>query len=266
MRYRLLALDIDDTLVDKQKRILPENLAAIRRAQAAGVYVTVITGRGYFGSSPVWKELEIQGLIGNYGGAVIMNTQNDQIAFQTLLDADLVSEILEYAHETKVHIQLYQNDKVIFEKANDFTEQYVGIFHLPHAIEPEIRKIRWENVPKMLVAVEPTKEKQVAQSWMERFGDRLGVHLSMPGYIELNRRGAHKGGALCWIAQQMGISIKETVAIGDNTLDLEMIQAAGLGACVGDGNETVKSVADVITPTCEDGGVAWLIDRYILGA
>lgn len=265
MKYRLLALDIDDTLVDKQKRILPVNLAAIRRAQKAGIYVTVITGRGYFGSSPVWKQLGIQGLIGNYGGAVIMDTRNDQVVFQTLLEADLVEELLEYAYETQVHIQLYQNDKVIFEKENDFTKQYVGIFHLPHAIEPDIRKIRWENVPKMLVAVEPKMEKQVAQKWMDRFGDRLGVHLSMPGYIELNGRGAHKGGALCWIAQQMGIDINETAAIGDNTLDLEMIEAAGLGACVGDGNEAVKKIANIITPACEDGGVAWLIDHYILG-
>jgi len=266
MKYRLLALDIDDTLVDKKKRILPENLSAIRRAQEAGIYVTVITGRGYFGSSPVWKQLDIQGFIGNYGGAAIMDTRNDQVAFQALLDADLVSELLEFAYEMKVHIQLYQNDKVVFEKESEFTKQYVGVFHLPHAIEPAIRKIRWENVPKMLVAVEPQKEKQVAQKWIDRFGSRIGVHLSMPGYIELNRPGAHKGSALCWIAKQMGIDIKETVAIGDNTLDLEMIEAAGLGACVGNGNDIVKNAADIITPACENGGVAWLIDHCILGA
>lgn len=92
--YQLLVLDIDDTLTLSPYDVPAENLAAIRRAQAAGIYVTIATGRGYLGSAAIRKAIGMQGPVINYGGAVIHDTRTDAPIFQTTLPPALVRELL----------------------------------------------------------------------------------------------------------------------------------------------------------------------------
>lgn len=264
MKYKILAMDIDDTLVSDAVTISKENIEAIKRAQAAGVFVTIATGRGYFGSSPIWKQLGIEGYVINYGGAIVMDTRTNQPAFATEVKNDLLQEALDYAHVRGVHAQIYQGDTIIMEKENDFAKWYVSRLQLPFEIDPDIRKKNWKNVPKVLYLASPEDAERLIPEVQAHFGERLKVSGSKPGYVEINAPEANKGTGLAAVAKMMGIAQEETVAVGDNTLDEEMIIWAGLGAAVGDAQERIKSLADVIVPNCDDHGVAWLIDHYIL--
>ena len=264
MKYKLLVMDIDDTLVYNSGRVSDANLNAINRAREAGVYVTLATGRGYYASSHVWKQLGLSTYIINYGGAVIMDSASDKPVFVTALDNAYVQEILRMADELGLHAHIYQGDRIIYEKPHEYGIQYTRTLNLPYTIDPDIRNKYWEDVPKVLIITENERVGELLPMFAKHFENRVYVSASSPGFIEFNQLGANKGTAAAMLAERLGISREETVAIGDNTLDFEMIKWAGLGAVVENGNEKLKAIADVITPSCKDDGVAWLIDNYIL--
>ncbi len=265
MKYKALFLDIDDTLICKTTTISKGNLDAIRRAQEAGIFVTIATGRGYMGASVIWKQLNLQGPVIVFGGACIMDTRTDSPIFLAGVDTALIREAFAYAKEWGLTAQLYQGDAVICEAENEFTRGYTANQKLPCVIDPKLTEKDWFDVPKVLVYTEPgDTETEMIQRFAERFSDRLEVATSRPGYIELNKLGSNKGTAILKAAELLGIRPEETVAVGDNTLDLQMIQMAGLGVCVENGQQVVKDVADIIAPACNKDGVAWVIDHIML--
>lgn len=265
MRYKSLFLDIDNTLISKHQPVSPSNLAAIRRARDAGIYVTVATGRGYLGSRPIWKDaLAIEGYIIVYGGACIMDTRDDTAVFSAEIQPELITEALEAAREWGLFAQIYEDDAVICENESDFATYYTNFQRLPLRIEPAIRQKTWRHVPKVLVISPPEKELEMLERFKERFSGRMEVASSNPGFIELNKHGVHKGTTMLRLASMLGIAQEETAAIGDNTLDLEMIRMAGLGMCVENGQQAVKDCADAIIPACDDDGVAYAINHYLM--
>lgn len=265
-KYKLLAIDIDDTLLPRLGRISDRNKAAIKRAEDAGVYVTIATGRGYHGSSRVREELGIDRLIINYGGAVINDPKSGEPFMVTELDSAVVNEIMDLASELGLHVHLYQGDQIVYEHEDEheYGRLYSEHLGLPARIEPNVRKMVWHNVPKVLVITEPERVPELLPYFREKLNGRAAVSASSPGFIEFNKIGASKGSALKLIADHLGIPRERTAAVGDNTLDKEMIEWAGIGCCVEDGNEEVKAIADVIAPACADDGVAWFIDNYVL--
>lgn len=265
MEYKAIFLDVDDTLIGSDKKVSPGNLAAIKRARQAGKLVTIATGRGYKGSSAIWREIGIQGPVIVYGGACVMDTRGGEILFTADIAPSLITEALEFSHELGLIAQIYQGDAVIVEEDNDISRRYVSLMDLPYHIDADIRRREWRDVPKVLAFAPLAQEQEMVQKYRERFQGRLEVASSKPGYIELNRYGSNKGTTMLRLAEQMGFSREELIAVGDNTLDLQMIEMAGLGVCVENGQQVVKDIADVIAPACDADGVKWVIDRYFFG-
>lgn len=264
LKYKLLAMDIDDTLLPRGGVISEANKKAIKAAEEAGVYVTIATGRGFLGSKKVWSELGLKRLIINYGGAMINDSATGKPFFVTELEPDTVRYIMDLADELDLHAHLYQGDEIVYEKEHVYGTLYSEALSLPKRIEPAIRSIEWRNVPKVLIITEPERVEGLLPYFSEKLKGLAAVSASSPGFIEFNKIGASKGTALELLANHLGISREETAAIGDNTLDLEMIKWAGLGCCVEDGNELCKAFARVIAPACRDDGVKWFIDNFIL--
>ena len=262
MNYKLLITDIDDTLVANAGPVSQRNAEAIARARAAGVYVTLATGRSYTGTERVVKQLGLDTYVINFGGAVITDTKTGKPICVTELEDCYIHEILDLAADLGVHAHIYRDDCVIYEKTCGFVEAYVRTLDLPHRVEPRIRNMHWSNVPKALIITERAKE--LAPMFKKHFEGRVHVSESSKGFIEFNQLGANKGSAAELIRKGLNIPIEQTASIGDNTLDYELIEWAGLGAAVENANETVKQAADVIIPACDEDGVAWFIDNYIL--
>lgn len=264
--YQLLVLDIDDTLTLSPYDVPAENLAAIRRAQAAGIYVTIATGRGYLGSAAIRKAIGMQGPVINYGGAVIHDTRTDAPIFQTALPPALVRELLLLGRELGVHAHIYQGDGIVYEKENPAADAYHRFLNLPYAIDPEVCEKQWGTVPKVLFIAEPAYAEELIPVLAKRYAGRAKVSGSKSGFIEFNDPDAHKGSATAWVASYLGIPQNEVAAVGDNLLDLEMIEWAGLGAAVANAHDAVLAAADCVVPACAENGVAWLIDHVILPA
>lgn len=264
MKYKMLVLDIDETLLPSSQVISRANLDAVHDAQGAGVFVTVATGRGFLGSKRVIDELGIKGGVINYSGALITDTVTGGVLHVDEIEPQLVCELLSTARELGVHSHLYQGDAIIYERPHPYADRYKRVLGLEGHEDADAAKKLWKNVPKVLYITEPERIPEMLPMLRERFGSRLEIALSSPGFIEFNAPGSHKGTAVKWLARHMGIDIGDVIAMGDNTLDIDMIKCAGLGVAVANGAEEVKRAADVIAPACEDDAVKWVIGNYIL--
>lgn len=262
--YKLLALDIDDTITLEPRVAPKEIIAAVDRARDAGIRVTVATGRGYFASSCIVEQLSITEPVINYGGAMINDPLTGKNLHTAEIPSDLVQEVLADAARLDIHAHIYQGDNIIYEKPSEYADAYSRVLSLPKHIDADLRKKLWRDVPKVLLMTTEENAAGLIPMFGEKYRGRLKVSGSSRGFIEFNLPSAHKGAGLEWVAQRLGIEMADTVAVGDNSLDTEMLACAGLGCAMGNASDAIKAVADMVLPSCAEHGVAWLIDEVLL--
>lgn len=253
---RLLALDIDDTLVSTGTLPSERLKRAIRLAEDNGVTVVLATGRGFLGSRKIRESLAVYGPLIHYGGAVVSDGRTGEHLFVNYLRPEDVITAFAIADSFGFHAQIYEEDTVIFRKANDFTKRYTGILNLPFIEDPYLLYRPLDNIPKVLYAVDPAREAELYREIRALLPKHLSVLCSKPGFIEIGSVSSTKGKALEKVAALLNIPREEVTAIGDNTLDLDMIEWAGTGVCVANANPQVKEKADLIIGSCDDDGVA----------
>ncbi len=264
MAIKLIALDIDGTLTSIAQQVSEKNRRAIKAAMDAGVIVTIATGRGCIATRPIWKLTDIHGPSIQYGGALTVDVDTESIITMHELDPNLIQEVLEFSTDIGIHAQIYVNDVVIFEKPSPFAEKYIKRHSLPYEIDPDVRKKTFHNVPKILAFSEVSQQDEMLEAYRKQFMGKAQVSRSMPGYIEINCLNTTKGTALAELASKLDIAQADVAAVGDNYLDQEMIEWAGTGVCVENGAESVKQIADLVIPHCDDDGVAYFIEHYVL--
>ena len=253
---KLLALDIDDTLVSTGKLPSERLKRAIRQCEENGVTVVLATGRGFLGSRKIRDSLSVYGPLIHYGGAVVSDGKTGKHLFVNYLRPEDVITAFAVADAFGIHAQIYEEDTVVFRKGNAFTERYTGILDLPFIEDPDLLYRPLDNIPKVLFAVDPAKETELYTEIRNLLPRHLSVLCSKPGFIEVGSVSSTKGSALKKVAAMLNIDRKDVTAIGDNTLDLDMIEWAGTGVCVANGNDAVKEKADLVIGSCDDDGVA----------
>lgn len=264
MAIQLLALDIDGTLTNQMNTVSPRNIAAIQRAREAGIVVTLATGRGCIATKPIWQQADLHGASIQYGGAMIVDIDSEKVQKLHALDPAVIRDVLNFASEIEVPAQIYVDETVILERITPVSKGYIGRHNLPYIVDPDIRSKSFQHVPKILAFATNGQEEALFQTFQQRFGGIVQVSRSNPVFIEINCLGVTKATALKELSEQLGIARSNVCAIGDNFLDREMIEWAGLGVCMEDGAEEVKAVSDLIIPSCDEDGVAYFIEHYAL--
>ncbi len=265
MSIRLVALDIDDTLVDHSSIIPQRSLDALRKAQAKGVEIVLATGRGYLGTETIRRQLgEGFHYIICFGGALVADYATGSPRIHRFLTEEDVASCIRIANDLDLHVQIYQGDEVIFQHMTDFAKEYCAYQKLPWRTDEKLLEHDLSRVPKVLIYAPPEQEEACKRLVAERLPKHLHALGSKPGFIEIGDIGVTKGSAVKALAEQLGIDRVETSAIGDNTLDQDMIEWAGIGCCVKNGKESVQAVADMIIPAQSEEGVAWFLERYVL--
>ena len=193
-----------------------------------------------------------------------MDTRTDQPIYTTEMPGEAVREILEYAAAKGLYAHIYQNDTVIYEKACKYSEAYVTKLNLPHFEDHDLRAKYWKHVPKVLIITEEDEAIRLIPSLQKIFENRIKVSGTSRGFIEFNQPEANKGSSAAIVAELLGYSREETVAVGDNSLDIEMIEWAGLGCAVGNAMPDILKTADLVLPACEDMAIEYLIDNVLL--
>jgi len=275
MKIKLVAIDMDGTFLDDDKNIPEENLKALRECAALGVEVVPATGRAI----RVIPE-EIRNLPGvryaiTTNGAAVADLRDGTIVDSRRLPLDLAVKVLEMARKSPDDI-MYDAyvDGVAYSM--DCFMQNISRYAATPGMELLIRKTRKTvddnieyvrglntDVDKInMYFTDMEARKRMRESLLAVPG--LSVTSSIVNNLEINAAGADKGGALLRLAAALGIDEKETMAMGDGENDISMIQAAGIGVAMENGEENVKAEADYITVTNNKAGVAAAIRKFVL--
>ncbi|WP_082667405.1 Cof-type HAD-IIB family hydrolase [Mediterraneibacter massiliensis] len=260
--YKLLAVDVDGTLLDEEHRISEKNIEAIRKIQDDGVKVILFSGRGYEALKEILAKLALKDVVATQNGSVILDCTGQKRLREELISETDCREILAYCKIHGFEPLLYQKGDVysklkskylqIFEKCMDQKVIYTEDIEVCYSGEP---------LGKILVLDEPERIRSI-KMWIDtHFQGRVSAQLAYDFSLEIG--GSDKGSALRWIAKYYEISPDEIIAIGDGENDKYMLQYAGLGVAMGNAMESVKNCADKITLSNKESGVAFAIETFM---
>jgi Cof subfamily protein (haloacid dehalogenase superfamily) len=264
MVFKLIASDLDGTLLNKACQITERTKNAIRQAQARGVIFTLATGRMYRSARPFAQELEIDVPLITYEGALVKTSQTKKVLYYRPLAAALAKEIVAIGEENDLNINVYINDELYVSRVTEEIRKYCRVVQVPY-IQVEDWSLVLEREPtKVLFMGEGEKLDQLWGKTREYFGDQVYITKSGLSFLEFTHPQATKGHGLKFLAREFGIKKEEIMAFGDNFNDLELLRAAGLGVAMANAREELKQVADYVTGSNEEDGVAEAIEKFVL--
>ncbi len=265
MKYNLVALDLDDTLLNTEHKLENETITVINELKKMGLNVIISTGRMYQSALPYAVKLGLNGPMITYNGAYVRNIFNDKLIYHQTIEKNVARELIQDVERSDMHINIYLDDNLYIEKHNDLSKIYEKISGVK---AKEVGKLSFfiKSSPTKLLLIEKDYEKKMKfkEESRQKFYDRLAITESKKKFIEFMAPGVSKGKALKLLAEKHNIKQGEVVAIGDGWNDMEMIEWAGLGIAVQNAPEGVKKRADMIAPPHHDNGVATVLRDLFL--
>lgn len=267
MNYRLLALDLDDTLLNDRFEISSRNVEAVQRAMKEGILVTIATGRMFRSTLPYARRLGVELPLITYHGAKIKVAGSGEVLWHNPVPFPLARDILSVGSELKVHQNLYLDDTLYVKEENRESRLYQEIASIPvHPVGDLVEFLcRCSGEPTKISIIDlEGRLPDLQQLLKQKYSPKLTVVQSRPHFLEITQSTSTKGQALKYLAEREGISPREVCAVGDSYNDIDMLAFAGLGAAMGNAPQEVKDAADiVIAPNTEDG-VARFVEDYLL--
>ncbi|MBF4518119.1 HAD family phosphatase [Flavobacterium sp. ANB] len=266
MQYKMLVLDMDDTLLTDDHKISDLNKKVLLEAQAKGVYVVLASGRPTSAMTAFAKELELDlndSYIISFNGAVISTVKDDLILFEQCLTPEQIHDLYDYSVKMKTHIITYLDGEIVSETDSEYIEIEKEITGLPHNKVADFKAAVTKPAVKCILLAEPSYLKEVEKD-LKQAMPHLSVAMSKPFFLEAAQNGIDKAASLKLLAAKLNIDQSEIIAVGNAGNDLTMIEYAGLGVWVDNVTPELRDRADVIVASNNDDGVAEVVQRYIL--
>jgi len=262
--YKLIAIDVDDTLLTDDLIVTEGTKRAMEQAIAQGVTVTLATGRMFASAQKIAKQIELNVPIITYQGALVKTLLDGKVLYERHVPADAVKKLHAFVEANNLHLQLYVDDELYGAVDNDKIAAYSKLTNIPYKIDPNYERLLERPMHKLLIIDDPAKLDEIAEQLRPLIGDRVHMTKSKAHYLEFMHKEGTKGHALQFLAGHIGCKIEETIAMGDAWNDREMIAAAGLGVAMGNATDALKEIADYVTLTNNDEGVRHVIEKFVL--
>ncbi len=267
-KYKAIALDIDGTLINSKKEITPRVLQKIQKLQEKGVAVIIASGRPPHGIAHVAKALGMDrngGYVSAFNGGKIIEFQTGEVKYQATVPEELRDEIIRYAHTIPESTILLHGDGVIYteDDTNEYARFESDIVRMPLKKVEDLHEVIDYPANKYLITGNPELMPEYSKKMAKHFEGRLNIMQSAPFFIEVIPPGVDKAESLAKLIAMLGIKREELVACGDGENDLGMIRYAGLGVAMENGEDCVKEAADFVTTSCENDGVANVIEKFM---
>lgn len=241
-KIKLIALDMDGTLLTSEEKVTERTRKAIKQAMEKGVYVVISTGRWLTSCYPYAESLELDSYLVTSNGGEIWTMEKKLIERHTI-EPEMMEKMWALGNQYEMGCWMVATDSVWRgERPNDFNSHKwlkIGFdSHYPANLEKLIQDLSYY--------------------------DELELTNSQPQNLEVNPKGVHKGSALSKVCEKLGITMDEVMSAGDSLNDMKMIQQTGLGIAMGNAQEAIKKAADFETDTNDQDGVAKAIERFVL--
>lgn len=268
MKYKLLAIDMDGTLLNSKNMVSSRTISAIEKAKSRGVYVVLSTGRILKSALAYSQTLDLKSPIIACNGAIIID-ESERIIYKRPIEMDLVEKIANIARERDIYFHFYDESKFYsYVRADEVLRYYNegnGKLNVEIHIFDSISEIMGKNINiyKFLFVDNDMDKLSGLRRELESLGN-ISVSSSWANNIEAMSLNVSKGEALKELCKKLNIDPQEVIAIGDSENDLSMLEFSGFGVSMGNADENVKSKADYITDSNDNDGVAKVIEKFIL--
>ncbi|MDO5408060.1 MAG: Cof-type HAD-IIB family hydrolase [Eubacteriales bacterium] len=268
MNYKMIVLDLDGTLTNRDKVITPHTKQVLLEAQQKGKIVVLASGRSSYGVLPLAKELELErygGYMLSFNGGIIIDCKSGEVVFQKELPLEVNRKIVELAGEHRVNLMTYQKDLLITNNQEcEYVQLESRINHLTIRQVDDMASYVDFVVPKMIMTDDGDYLATVEGKVKAALGRNLSVYRSEPFFLEILPKGIDKAQCLAQLLEKLGIRREEIIACGDGYNDLTMIQYAGLGVAMENAVLPVRNAADFVTYSNNDDGVAHVVEKFLL--
>ncbi len=267
MNYQLIAIDVDGTLTNSEKIITPATKKALIELQERGKHVVISTGRPPTGIDHIAKELDIErfnGHIISYNGGQIYNARTKEVLFKQTLDSKYIQLIYDFIKGRDLNIVAYWGNEIISAfKPNPQSLRSAKNNQMPIRQVDNFVDFFTGPLYKLLIVgnievVNPTLEELITT-----FGDSLGLCTSHPEFIEVTPPNVDKGASLQFLLNHLNLTTDETIACGDGSNDITMLQCAGLGVAMANAHPDALAIADYITTSNDDEGVLRVVKKFM---
>ena len=269
MKYKMLVLDVDGTLLNDEKEISKRTLTTLLKVQQMGVRIMLASGRPTYGLLPLAKKLELgtyNGYILSYNGGQVINASNGEVVFERRINPEHITYLEKKAEKNGFSILTYNGDTVVTNNPNDPHVQAEAALNGMKVEHQEFFSAAIDYPPCKCMLVSDDEEALVGleNHWKRRLNGVLDVFRSEPYFLEVVGSRVDKANTLGVIMEMEGIKTDEIVVFGDGVADVTMLQLADLGIAMGNAPDSVKRCADYVTLSNNEDGVAVAVENYFL--
>lgn len=266
--YKLIALDMDGTLLTSEKKVSERNEAAIKAAEAKGVKIVLASGRPLEGLNRYLEELGLlkgEDYVLSFNGGLVRNTKTGEIVSKVSLKGSDLKYIYEISKELNVNIHAFSaKEGLIAPKTSQYTEYEAEMNGINITIKDFNEVDDDEDIIKVMMIdpqeiLDPAIEKLPSEIY-----EKYSVFKSATFFLEFTHKEVDKGLGLKKLGEYLGIKREEIIACGDAGNDLSMVKYAGLGVAMDNATPEVKEAAEFITTSNDEDGIANVIEKFIL--
>ena len=268
LKYKLLASDFDNTLCRSDGTVSEYTLSKIAEFQARGGKFMICTGRMF---ASIRKEAKILGMCGDvisYNGGMIGDIDTGEIKYCSPIPRDIALEVVEFLEERGKIVHVYIDDTLYIKAKNFYTDYYCQCCKVEATAVGDLVKLIKEakNTPIKILLLDSPEEIAKYSDILSKKGEgRYLVASSASNLLDIEAIDTSKGNAITEMCKYYGVDITECVCFGDSPNDISMLEVAGVGVAVANASEAVKKSADYVTSSCDDDGVAKVIDKILKG-
>jgi hypothetical protein len=260
----LVVVDLDGTVRSRVLGITAGVRRAVAAAQARGVRVCVATGRMWRSAEPWVKVLGADSPIILYNGGQVLDFATGRTLYERRLPRTAAEGALALVRSVpEVQPLVYAGDRVYAARHHPLADAYAVDDGLTYEVVPSLESVLNDDAYKLLI-IGPRERIEALQDTVRGAGLPVHAVQSEPVYLEILPLGVSKGSALPALIEAVDTTVEETIAIGDNWNDLEMIEAAGLGVAMGNAPAGVRARAGYVCPNVEEEGVREVIERFVV--
>ncbi|MGE5404405.1 MAG: HAD family hydrolase [Candidatus Saccharibacteria bacterium] len=266
MTIKLVALDLDDTLLTSSLEISPECQEVLQAVQERGVRITIATGRMFSSARPYAEGMSMDVPLITYQGALVKTAVSEEVIYYRPVPSKPALRFIDIARNMECHYQAYFDDRLYMETLTQEGQDYANLVGSDPVIEPDLYEMIREKEPTKLIIIKYNLDflMNLENELKQRFAGELHITRSKPFFLEALNMEATKGHALEKVAVYFGLDRSEVLAVGDSYNDIEMLDWAGIGVAVANAHPVVKEHADFITLSNDDHGVAEALRHFIL--
>ncbi len=268
--YSIIALDLDGTLTNSEKNITPRTFDALMKAQREGVRLVLASGRPTFGIAALANQLQLAdygGYVLSYNGGRIIDWCKKTVIFSQVVDQKLVPILYDFAEKAQLPIVTYLPEAILASKnEGEYLAEEARINGMPVVVAQNFVEEAMQiagGSTKFLIPGEPELLIQLESEMKAALSEQMEVFRSAPFFLELPPKGIDKAQSLQRLLTHLGLERESLMAFGDGFNDLSMIQFAGKGVAMANAVEEVKSIADFVTTSNEEDGIAHALEQLL---